>query len=269
MWGKIAGGFFGYMLTAPVGLGFLGFLIGFSLGRQFDRSLSGTQHFSSFFRTSFGIREVFFECTFAVMGHIAKADGVVSRKEILVAQQFMRQLNMSEESKKLAKKAFSRGKQDDFALDQALLRLRQVCLFQPTLLQLFLEIQVQVASVEAGNIAKKKQILNYIMQVLGVGASHQGWSSGQRAYGGSAGGARMHRTTTVNEVDAAYKLLKVSAQDSDARVKRAYKKMMGEHHPDRLVAKGLPQEMIKVATQKAQQIKQAYDHIMSHRASVG
>jgi DnaJ like chaperone protein len=261
MWGKIAGGFFGYLLMAPMGLGLFGLLIGWCLGRQFDVSLGSAQRTHSFFYTAHSIRELFFECTFAVMGHIAKADGSVSQQEIKIAEQFMSQLHMSDAARQLAKKAFRRGKDPTFSLDQTLSDLRRMCLFQPQLLQLFLDIQMQVAQVDQHHAPKKQQILAYIMRVLGVSSAyHQDWFSGQ-----SRGGASQSVPNRGVDLARAYQLLGVSKQDSDVQVRRAYKKMMGENHPDRLVAKGLPPEMIKLATQKTQQIKQAYDHIMQQR----
>ena len=64
-----------------------------------------------------------------------------------------------------------------------------------------------------------------------------------------------------NQLNDAYKLLGVES-DADAKtVKRAYRKLMNEHHPDKLIAKGLPPEMMNVAKEKAQEIQNAYDMI--------
>ena len=53
----------------------------------------------------------------------------------------------------------------------------------------------------------------------------------------------------------------ISEQASPAEIKKAYRKQMSQHHPDKLLAKGLPEEMIKIATEKTQNIKAAYDRI--------
>ena len=63
----------------------------------------------------------------------------------------------------------------------------------------------------------------------------------------------------------AYEMLSVSPGDSDAEVKKAYRRLMSQHHPDKLVAKGLPEEMMKLATEKTQEIKAAYEVIQTHR----
>ena len=57
----------------------------------------------------------------------------------------------------------------------------------------------------------------------------------------------------------------MSPDASDAEVKRAYRKMMSQHHPDKLAAKGLPDDMIDVAKEKTQEIQSAWDLIKSKR----
>ncbi len=68
-------------------------------------------------------------------------------------------------------------------------------------------------------------------------------------------------------INEAYDLLGVKASDSDTEIKKAYRRLMSQHHPDKLVSKGLPEEMIKLATEKTQQIKKAYEQIKRERAN--
>ena len=63
----------------------------------------------------------------------------------------------------------------------------------------------------------------------------------------------------------AYEILGVDAGASDAEVKKAYRRLMNQHHPDKLVSKGLPEEMIRLATEKTQEIKQAYELVKKNR----
>ncbi len=82
----------------------------------------------------------------------------------------------------------------------------------------------------------------------------------QRSFhqGGGSGAARNQGGPTIEQ---AFKVLGLSPDSSKTEIKRAYRKLMSQHHPDKLVAKGMPEEMIKVATEKSQEIQAAYEMI--------
>jgi len=255
--GRLLGGYFGYALTAPLGHGLLGFCLGFWLGGRFDRSIaqhgrSGTRFF--FTQHHSETQAIFFHTAFAVMGYVAKSDGIVSEQEIHVAEGFMRQLNMSAASRKSAIEAFQEGKSPGFNLDQSLLQLRQVCHGQVILLRLFLDMQTKAASVD-GLSREKVALLNYIYTSLGAGGFYQHSAEQQQAYS----------RTGVNSLAEAYRTLEVSEKASNSEIKKAYRKLLGKHHPDRLMAKGLPQDMIQLANDKTVAIKKAYEQIKAAR----
>jgi DnaJ like chaperone protein len=66
-------------------------------------------------------------------------------------------------------------------------------------------------------------------------------------------------------VKDAYAILNVSAAATDKEVKQSYRRLMNQHHPDKLVAKGLPEEMMKLAAQKTDEIRKAYERIKEVR----
>lgn len=251
MIGKILGAYFGYSLTHAAGLGFWGMLIGFWLGARFDRGYTDVnQNGSYFFAMSHSkVQKIFFNTSFAVMGHIAKSDGVVSANEIKVAEDFMRQLNMNMAAKKEAKIAFTRGKSPSFNLQQELDNLLQTCGGQIVLLRLFLDIQHKAAAAD-GLSASKIKLLNQINERLGFSSSYQ------KSYSSAK---------SRSSIDDAYTTLGVKANDSDDTIKRAYRKLMSKNHPDKLVSQGLPKEMIKIANEKTSAIQAAYAAIKKHR----
>jgi DnaJ like chaperone protein len=57
----------------------------------------------------------------------------------------------------------------------------------------------------------------------------------------------------------------VSETLSDQEIKRAYRKLMSQYHPDKLIGQGLPEDMLEVATEQAKEIQVAYDLIKKHR----
>jgi DnaJ like chaperone protein len=87
----------------------------------------------------------------------------------------------------------------------------------------------------------------------------QQFGGGQRSSGGFQ---QAQRGPTLED---ACSVLGVKSSDDATTIKRAYRKLMSEHHPDKLVAKGLPPEMMEMAKQKAQEIQAAYDLIRKEK----
>ncbi len=82
-------------------------------------------------------------------------------------------------------------------------------------------------------------------------------------------GAQQHYADDSHQasasIDDAYMVLGIDASATDAEMKRAYRRLMSQHHPDKLVSKGLPEEMIRLATKKTQEINAAYKQIKQSR----
>lgn len=260
MSGKIIGAGLGIFLFHSVILTILGFVVGhmFDRGRQMVRSnpfLSNQWHHTP-------TQQVFFDTTFSVMGHIAKVDGRVSSSEIQMAESVMARMHMSAEQKQAAIKAFNRGKQADFDLDARLKELRSVCGNNLILLRIFIELQNQTANIDGISEAKAK-VLKTIVDTLGAGTSFNAQFFRQH-YGTGGAGPRQPGTRYQQSRDP-YRVLGVEPDASDAKVKQAYRRAMSENHPDKLVAQGLPEEMIKLANEKTQEISTAYDQIRAQR----
>ena len=261
--GKILGAFFGFLfLGGPIGA-----VIGFIVGHFFDKGLQ--QNFINLGGNN-AVRTTFFDTSFSVMGHIAKADGRVSEREIQLARMMMQRLGLQGERKHEAMRQFNRGKQPSFNLDQALDQLRQQCAY-PHLLRLFIELQVQIAYADGPPKANVKQLLQHISQRLGLGNidfSHvEAMLYGQWRQQQSSQNYQQYtgQQTTQTSLSEAYRILDISENATVAEIKKAYRRKMNENHPDKLIAKGLPKEMIDLATQKTQQIKAAYERIKKAR----
>lgn len=259
-WGKLVGGAFGFMLGGP-----LGAVLGATLGHQFDKGLGNFEGDFLKVGSQERVQTAFFTATFSIMGHLAKADGRVSANEIALAENLMAQMRLNKEQRKAAIELFNAGKESSFPLDEAVAQLRAECHHRTTLLQMFLEIQVQAALADGRMHVSEKKMLsrlavqlgfppNYIEEVLRFirGTSHE---SANRAKQRGLG------------LRDAYDIIGVKRSANDAEVKKAYRRLMSQHHPDKLVAKGLPDEMMKIATEKTQQIQKAYDRITESRAA--
>ena len=266
-WGKLVGGAFGFMLGGP-----LGALLGAALGHNFDRGLKALPDGIGF---EAGDRErvqtAFFTATFSVMGNIAKADGRVSSKEIQMAEAIMSQMSLDAAMRKTAISLFHQGKADDFDLDAVLEQFRRECHGRSTLIGMFVEIQLQAAYADGHFGPTEDRLLKHICNRIGVSEFDyrrlEHLVRAERGFGGarSGTGSRPGGTAGRPSLQDAYQLLGVDASASDAEVKRAYRRLLSQHHPDKLVSKGLPEEMMKVAAQKTHEIRQAYEQIRAAR----
>ena len=259
-WGKLVGGAFGFMLGGP-----LGAILGAALGHNFDKGLKGLPDDGEFDPgEQQRVQMAFFTATFSVMGAVAKADGRVTPDEIRMAEIVMREMGLDEEMVKTAKRLFGEGKQPDFPLDDVLEQFRYECHRRQTLMQMFVEIQLQAAYADGKLDPAESSLLKHICQQLGFPEFvyrqlEQRIRAERHRQQAGAG------TSRGMSLQDAHAILSVNNNTSDKDVKKAYRRLMSQHHPDKLVAKGLPEEMMKVATQKTHEIKQAYEKVKEHR----
>lgn len=253
-WGKVAGGAFGFMLGGP-----LGAALGAVLGHQFDKGVSGAPRLT--FNDQERVQAAFFTATFSVMGYIAKADGRVSPSEIALAEHVMTQMRLKGEQRQAAIDLFNRGKSDEFSVDEALDQLRQVAHRNRNLLRMFLEIQIQAAMADGVVDDAEYRALEHIANRLGFDRTQ----IRQLLDMLQSGGTRTPGRTGGPTLEDAYGTLGVSKDASDEEIKKAYRRLMSQHHPDKLVSKGLPEEMMQVAKEKTQAIHAAYDRIKESR----
>ncbi len=263
-WGKILGGALGYALGD-----LLGAIIGIFLGHQLDRTRSIKSDGLGFNRTSQARTQVaFFAATFSVMGHISKSDGRVSAEEIQLAEQVMRQMRLEKEQRIAAIEHFNQGKQEDFDLDEVLRDFLHECNGKTALIQMFVEIQLQAVYADGSKNPREEQILHHICEVLGypkvllAQLESMLFASQRSRQSYSTNGSYASSSTALED---AYKIIGVAESATDAEVKKAYRRLMSQNHPDKLISKGLPEEMIEIATNKTQEIQKAYDLISDNR----
>jgi len=256
-WGKALGGAFGFMIGGP-----LGALMGIAFGHSFDRGM-GQLEGGDWGEDQERTQAAFFTATFSVMGYIAKSDGRVSQDEIRLAEAVMDRLGLNSEMRASARKLFSEGKSADFPIDEVMRQFRSETHRRTTLIQMFLEIQLQAAYADGVMHPAEKEALRSICGHLGIPAAQlDRLEEMLRAGFGRAG---YDAAATETSLQDAYRLLGVDESASDADLKKTYRRLMSQHHPDKLVAKGLPEQMIKDATEKTQQIKAAYELIRKSR----
>jgi DnaJ like chaperone protein len=243
--GGLIGSFFG-----PVGS-----LLGVVIGHQYDQSGSGRGRARD-------ISRLFFETTFEVMGQVAKVDGRVSEDEVRVARLIMQGMRLNDAQVQSAIEHFSRGKRADYPLGSRLAALAEQMGGRAELARAFVQIQLQSA-IGAGDVgADKRQVLWRVANALGV--SRAELAQLEAVVRGFMHGAPAQQSSALSLEDA-YRVLGITARATDGEVKTAYRRLMSQHHPDKLVARGLPQSMSGVAEQKTHEVRTAYERIRTQR----
>ncbi|MBD2857592.1 co-chaperone DjlA [Spongiibacter sp. KMU-158] len=259
--GKLIGAVLGFLVGGP-----LFALLGLAAGHFFDRGLGQAMGFD-YAGARAELQTQFFETCFRVMGHIAKADGRVCEDEVAQAEAIIAKLGLQNERRQQAINLFKEGSAADFTLEPEMSRFLQRCGRQVLMRQMLLEALLSISLADGKLDPAETDILGKVAHYLGVPERDfqrllQMATAQQHFHGQGSGG---QRAPCRNALQEAYQALGVSESISAPELKKAYRKLMSQHHPDKLIAKGVPEDMIKIATEKAQEIQAAYDLIQKHR----
>lgn len=266
--GKILGFFIGLSLAGPIGA-ILGLLAGHYLDGGFINPF-----FVGLQSNRYQIQQTFFKALFSIMGYVAKIDGRVSETEIKLAEQLMQQMRLTPYQKRDAIGYFKHGKEKTFNFDETLNQLWLSCRSNPNLLRLFIETQFQLAYANGQLSNKKRQILKYLCERLGFSTMdflafdnrfRASFSYQQQGHSQQRQKSYTNQPQWEDPIKKAYQTLGISPNATDAEVKKAYRRLMSRHHPDKSIAKGLSEPLLKLATEKTQQIKAAYETIRKAR----
>jgi len=259
-YGKIIAGLLGLLVGGPIGLA-----VGIFVGHSFDKGLIKTLQFGSPENIK-RIKASFFDTTFLLLGAIAKADGRVSQQEIDHTEIIFSQMGLGTAQREQAKILFRKGADPEFNLETTVSAFIETCGPQKQLQQTLLLFLISLALADQSVDATEHAVLQRISKLMGFSeAQLEQLLQLVQAQGQfhSSGGSTQ---TTSAGLTGAYAALGVSSSVNDKDLKRAYRKLMSLNHPDKLIAKGVPEDMIKVATEKSQDIQGAYEMIRKYRA---
>jgi DnaJ like chaperone protein len=186
---------------------------------------------------------VFFTAVFALLGKIAKADGRVCEKEIAAVRTFMNdQLRLPPAAQQFAIGVFNEAKENDTSFEEYARQLGQVFADNAPLRTMFYQLLFSIAMVDGVLHPAEEAMLRAAPALLGLHPDI--YDTVRRQFG--------------HDLSHHYAVLGLEVDAGLAEVKKAYRKLAAEYHPDKVVSKGLPEDFTRFAEQKFKEINEAY-----------
>ncbi len=252
--GKMVGGTIGFAIGGPIGA-----VAGAAFGHAFvDKkeqaylssrpgTAPGAQHTLS---SNEQAQLIFFTAAFSMLAKICKADGRITDKEINAVNIFMTQdLQLDFQSQQSAQNIFRQAVNSNESFDAFAMQFYSVFRTQPNIIELMIDVLLRVSSAD-GTISPEEEHLLL---------------SAVRIFNYSDAEYERLKSKYVRVSNKFYSVLKCDENASNETVKKQYRKLVSEYHPDKIESKGLPEEFIKFASDKFKEIQEAYDHIKKER----
>jgi len=243
IWGKVIGGVAGFAVGGSIGA-----LMGAAFGHAVDRSTQNMRRARA--PTAVESKQTAFTIAVIVLNaKMAKADGHVTRDEV---DAFKRIYNIPESEFADVGKLWKQARTDASGFEPYARQVRDMFSHDPAVLESLLSGLFMVAIADGVLHPSEEAYLRKVASEFGFDKVR--FERIRASYAGSG-------------ATEAYEVLGLNPDASDEAVKKAYRKLIQEHHPDRLIAKGMPQEFIDVANEKMAAINHAYDQIEKERAT--
>jgi DnaJ like chaperone protein len=191
----------------------------------------------------------YFISLFSILGKLSKADGVVSREEIAVVQNFINNLPMAESQKEFARRIFREAKNSPYAIEDFAAELYRTAGMQPAVLVSFFNLLFQIAAADGTLHPAEEAALKSIKNIFNISESQ--YENIKAVY--------------FKDVDKYYKILNCTPACSNEEIKSNYKKLVKDFHPDKIIAKGLPEEFVDFASERFREIQESYEKVRKER----
>jgi DnaJ like chaperone protein len=247
VWGKIVGGTAGFALGGPLGA-LLGGLAGHAIDRRSEQQVSPQGERRGKVRDE--TRRIAFTIAVIALGaKMAKADGRVTEDEV---QAFKQVFQIPPNEAGNVGRIFDMAKRDARGFEPYAKQVASMFRLQPAVLEDLLDGLFHIA--QADNIYEplENEFLARVAKIFGFS---------------DADFSRIREGHVGPDRSNPYTILGVTRDSSDGAIKAQYRKLIREHHPDRLIAQGMPQEFIDIATEKLATINDAYDRIEKEKRS--
>ncbi|MBW2604504.1 MAG: TerB family tellurite resistance protein [Deltaproteobacteria bacterium] len=246
MFGKMIGGTIGFAMAGP-----LGAIAGAALGHAFD-SNAQTVYIDERARLSAGeeAQFTFFVAAFSMLAKLAKADGQVSREEIDAVEKFMiYDLNLNPESRRLATNIFHTAMESPDNFDAFAVQFHGQFREQYQMLDLMIDILIRVSVADGALSTSEEKLILSAVRIF---------KFDDEKY-------RRFKSKYIQDFEKYYAILGCNGNDPNEHIKKQYRKLVSDYHPDKIASKGLPDEFTKFANDKFREIQEAYETIKKER----
>lgn len=243
--GKIMGGTIGLLFGGP-----LGAVAGATLGHlAFDKKSAAPEYEQKSLNRTEQVQAAYFISLFSVLGKFAKIDGVVTRDEIAVIDRFLRQLGITGTQRDFAINIFNDAKNSPYTIQDFAGQFYEVSRHQQALLCSFIDVLFQLALADGTVHHAENQALDEIRRIFEIRDAE----------------FATIKSRHIDDAEKYYTVLSCTAACTDEEIKKQYKKLAKDFHPDTIIAKGLPEEFVVFATKRFQDIQEAYEKIKKKR----
>jgi DnaJ like chaperone protein len=241
--GKIVGGTLGFALGGP-----LGAIAGAALGHTFDAS--DKQYSRARLSYHEESQMTFFVATFSMLAKVASVDGRISPEEIHAVEDFMaHELNLTPESKRFAVEIFETALNSPMAFEDFAHQFYNQFNSQPRFLDLMIDMLLRLSVADGTLSESEEKLVRSAARIFNF--SEQKYTELKSRY--------------ASDFEKYYAILGTTSRASDDEIKRQYRKLVKEYHPDTIASKGLPEEFTKFANDKFREIQEAYDAVKQER----
>ena len=235
IWGSLIGGMVGFSLGGPFGM-LLGSLIGGRISRARSGNLSG-------FGTFAQKQQIFALSLIVLSAKLSKADGQVSSEELIAVKE---KLKIPENEIDQVGKIFNKAKEESTGYEPYARQITQIYGNNPNVLEEVINILFYIAEAD-GNVSESElRMIEHISQIFGLNTFQFNSIKESRK--------------TSDKLNP-YIVLESKPDEDIQAIRKKYLKLSKEHHPDLLISKGVPTEIIEESKKKMRAINLAWDQI--------
>ena len=238
IWGSLIGGMIGFSLGGPFGM-LLGSLIGGKISRAKTQA-----RFGSFAQP----QQVFALSLIVLSAKLSKADGQVSREELIAVKD---KLKIPENELDQVGKIFNKAKEEKTGYEPYAKQIAQIYRGNINVLEEVINILFYIAEAD-GNVSHSElKMIEDIARIFGLSKIQ-------------INGIKESRKSS-DKLNP-YIVLESKPDESIEVIRKRYLKLSKEHHPDLLVSKGVPQEVINESKVKMRAINSAWAQVQKLKA---